>query len=334
MTERTTPTLSKTPNKYGKYEIRWSELHGDTWRSKSKTTGTGDKTLAEQALAAFLVGGDVLVEPTVSECIDFYVNKKSVPNGSDARDISTLKASDAALGDVKALSLSDIHIAGYTHQRLATVSASTVRRELVALQAVMNFNSKKGRIPNSPTYDFDKPEESAPRDMWITELEEKQILGTMKRQSTHLQAFIQLALTYGVRKGAIMDLSFGPQIDFQNRKIDFNRPGARITRKRRPVVPMTDAVKATLAQIYLSCGEGQKVIPRNIMTEYKAFMAGLGLEHVTPHILKHSAVTLMLRGGASMEAVSKLTATDMRTLRKVYRHHSDDELLETALRRR
>jgi hypothetical protein len=51
--------------------------------------------------------------------------------------------------------------------------------------------------------------------------------------------FERLALTYGARRGAIMDLMFGPQVNFIAGSIDFNVPGKRPSRKRRPTVPMT-----------------------------------------------------------------------------------------------
>jgi hypothetical protein len=41
-----------------------------------------------------------------------------------------------------------------------------------------------------------------------------------------------------------------------------------------------------------------------------------------------------MRAGVAVDRVSRLTATDPRTIHRVYRHHGDEELLEAAARRR
>lgn len=48
--------------------------------------------------------------------------------------------------------------------------------------------------------------------------------------------------------------------------------------------------------------------------------AGLGAD-VTPHVLKHTGTTWLLRDGVDLWDVSGLTSTSMKTLETVYAHH-------------
>lgn len=51
--------------------------------------------------------------------------------------------------------------------------------------------------------------------------------------------------------------------------------------------------------------------------------AGLGAD-VTPHVLKHSCATMLLRDGVDLWDVSGLTSTSTKTLESVYGHHSPE----------
>jgi len=129
----------------------------------------------------------------------------------------------------------------------------------------------------------------------------------------------------------MMDLTWD-QVNFVANSIDFNVPGRAAVRKRRPVVPMTATVRELLTW-HREKG-GRHVLARNTPRQFDAAMKQIGYEWVTPHVLKHTAITLMLRAGVAPGDVSKLTATDLRTIYKTYRHHTDQELLEIAERRK
>jgi integrase len=89
-----------------------------------------------------------------------------------------------------------------------------------------------------------------------------------------------------VRRWARLDLSQGPQAAVIRYK------GRPITRQQRGWVAVVKA-------------------------------AGLGTD-VTPHLLKHSATTWLLRAGVSLWDISQLTSTSMKTLEAVYGHHSPE----------
>ena len=245
-----------------------------------------------------------------------------------------------AFGDRMGHDITHNDIDAYTEVRMAgageitAVSSSTVRRELVALQAVLNYGSKRGMVQGEKIFRFQKPAEGKPRDLWLTEEQETEVLNHMNNASVSVRLFTKLALTYASRKGALMDLKFGDQVNFITGVIDFQDPNKAPNRKRRTSVPITTDIRGDLeAQFEQRKGQG-RVLDYDTPYRYKLFMKSIKYEWCTPHVLKHSAITLMLRAGVKLEDVAKLTATDERTLLRVYRHHSHDELLTIAGARR
>lgn len=337
---RAPPKLSDKTNEHGHYEIRWSELYGKRWRSKRRSTGTGDYSEAVQELARFLTvrEADDSKSLTVRQVFDRYIRYHSTPRGNEVTDRRCLRVPLVAFGDWTAAGIKDQDVEFYIRRRMSgaygekPVVASTVRREIVALQAMLNYGCKKGMVPKD-RFALPKPSDGEPRQAWISEQDQTVIVEKMNGAPLDVRLFFRLALTYGVRKGAIMDLRFGPQVDFIGGSIDFHVPGARVTRKRRPAVPMTASVRADLEEMFSSKKRGETVCDKATPDRYRRFMEDIGYGWVTPHVLKHSAITLMLRDGVEPGDVARLTATDLRTIYRVYRHHTHEELRSIAERR-
>jgi integrase len=275
---------------------------------------------------------------TLRDIFDHYLEFHSMPRGNGRTDETLLRSVMDEFGGRGVSMVTDATVSAYTKKRLAgyrgrpPVKPSTVRREIGALQAVLNYGVRKGLIEGN--FNFQKPNDGPPRDRWINEAQEREILSHLSDAPLTVRIFLRLGLTYGARKGAIMDLHFGPQVNFITNTIDFNVPGARKTRKRRPVVPMTADVRGDMEEMFHVKRHGARICAWETPYLFKRFMGSIGYGWVTPHVLKHSAITLMLRGGARVEDVSALTNTDIRTIQSVYRHHSAGELLAIAEKRR
>ncbi len=272
---------------------------------------------------------------TVQKIFDRYLKEHSLPRGNERIDRSVMRAPLLAFGN--RFHPTPRGIEEYTKARAAgkhgikPAAPATIRRELTALQAVLNWGSRNGMIKGEPVFRFTKPVGANPRTLWVTENDQEIILGKLPDAPLGVQIFVKLGLTYGVRLGAIMDLRFNPdQIDFEARSIDFYNPQRRATRKRRPVVPMTASIEQLLAWRRLKLGGGATGAPVCEFTthpyKYQKFMQSIGYGWVSAHVLKHSAITLMLRAGVSPLDVARVTATDLTTIYKTYRHHTVDEL--------
>lgn len=328
------PHLTEKPNKGGFYEIRWTE----DGRYRSRSTRARDRAGAEAAFVRFLAetrhqrADDRL---TVAEAVDAYLRHHADPRGAHSSE-SNLRPILRAFGGAFAARMHDANLGDYTLKRLSQkVKPQTVRREITALQAVLNWCSKRGMIPGRPVFRLERP--STPdrvRDVWLTEDDERKILDALPGAPLNVRVFTRLALTYGARRGAIMELKTGPQIDFRAGTVNFNVPGRLPSRKRRPHAPMTEAVRRDLMEICAGKAEGERIMPHTTPDDFGKWMTLIGYGWVTPHVLKHSAITLMLRGGARLEDVAAATNTSLQTIMKVYRHHSADEMLAVLERRR
>lgn len=339
---RTFPHLAEDLNEFGYFEIRWTEVEDGKHRTRRKSTRTGDRADAEKQLAAFLVLRDTSRregERTLKQVFDIYLRLHSIPQGNDRTDCFVMTSPLAAFGDWPATGIKDSDIEAYTLRRQkgaysskkVKAAPSTIRREIVALQAVLNFASRKELIPGKPVFRFPKPSDGQGRVIWMTEEQQAEVM-KLANESAPLtvRLFLRMALTYGVRKGAMMDLAFGDQVNFLTNTIDFNKPGKRVTRKRRSVVPMTKTIRADLELMLQTKKRGDRVLDYTAPYQYEKFMASIGYEWVNIHALKHTAITLMLRQGVEDMDVARLTSTDLRTIARVYRHHGQDELTRIA----
>jgi len=318
---RTFPTLSKKPNAHGYFEIRWSEFDGRKWRSKRRSTKTGDRTKAEAALARMLTLRDADADdiPTLAYTAEVYWRQHSRAKRTEKSDQQNLRAVLGAFGDWPITLIKQADVDGYTRKRLKSVKPGTARREITALQAVMNWASKKGMIPGRPMFRFDKPSEQyQPRDVWLLEHQEQEVLAAIADAPLSVRLFVHMGLTYGVRKGAMMDLTW-QQVNFITNSIDFNKPNRAPVRKRRPVVAMTRTIRGEMEEGCQGKAPNDFVLDRGTPYHFRKWMERIGYEWVTPHVLKHSAITLMLRQGMRPEGT--------------YRHHTLDELQTLAERR-
>lgn len=324
----------------GIYKAHYSVIQSG--RKTHKVTSLRTSIRSEAEVRAHELSSGIKPEVkamTVAQALSAYIDQHLAPRRQD-QNVSGF-AQHAIATHFKGIKVAEVtndmaedfaaaRIAGRIG-KLSPVAPQTVRKELVTLQAALNFVVKKGLVRGCGSFQLPKPPDSEPRDLWMTEQQEAVMLAALPDQSIDMQVFVRLALSYGARRQAIIDLTW-EQIDFDRGVIDFNRPGARKTRKRRAKVPMTKAVREVL-DLKSKDITGRNVIDRNTPLHFKKFADGLGLGWVTPHVLKHTAVTLMLRAGVPVSNVSALTATDIRTIQKTYRHHCSEELCAAAERR-
>jgi integrase len=112
-------------------------------------------------------------------------------------------------------------------------------------------------------------------------------------------------------------------------------PGEVETKKRRPHAPINFALLRAL-RAERKKNKGKNVIAyqgRSIGLIRKSFLKvvrELGLKGVSPHTLKHTAITWMLQDRLTPWQVSGITATSVATILRVYGHHVQDDLREAV----
>lgn len=102
--------------------------------------------------------------------------------------------------------------------------------------------------------------------------------------------------------------------------------GERATNKRRTPTPIPRQLLAHLkrwkAQGCMWAVEYQGARVGDVKRAFSRAATDAGLPDVTPHTLKHTAITWTLQNGATIWDTAGFFATSADTIEKTYRHHS------------
>ena len=233
------------------------------------------------------------------------------------------------------------------------VSAAGARRELEDLRAAINHHRKEGLC--SEVVGVALPDKGEPRDAWLTRYQAARLLwaawrakqvmrGTHTKRDVgrHLARFILTGLYTGTRHAAICGAAFQPAIGRGHVDLDrgvFHRraQGARETKKRQPPVRLPDRLLAHLRRWHRLGIAKHAVVEWNgqpIRSVRKAFASAVmrsGIEqHVTPHILRHTAATWAMQNGGDLWQIAGFLGMTVEILERVYGHHHPDFQREAA----
>lgn len=127
-----------------------------------------------------------------------------------------------------------------------------------------------------------------------------------------------------------------PQVDLKAGLIDFDIAGRTRTKKRRGRVRIPTRLLPHLRRArkrgtdlgYVLQINGEPI--KNIKKGFAAACARAGLEDVTPHVLRHTAATWLMRRGVPIWEAAGFLAMRPETLQRVYGHHDSDYMREAA----
>ena len=199
----------------------------------------------------------------------------------------------------------------------------THRRELALLVAAFNRAVRYRKITGTDVPYIELPDASVPRDRWLTH---KELERLFKAAPPRCYMFVMLAYYTASRKTAIETLTWS-QVDLAAGTITLDKPGARQTKKRRPVVPISPKLLPLLQKAF-EAKTTEYVLgqPGKIRTAFTNACVRAGLENVTPHTLRHTRATHLLQGGIDPWAVAGLLGDTVDTVLRVYGHHCPDHL--------
>jgi integrase len=305
------------------------------------STGETDRAAAERFLADYrgaaerpAAGSTV----TVSEVLARYLaDRKALKKPGADRLEWAHKQLNRHLADT----LPDLVDArAYKDARLAEgVAVSTARTELQALRAAFRWAAappRPGPTPRQPLLSAAPPVElpprGQPRDRWLTRDEAARLVAACKHR--HVKLFVLLGLHTAARREAILALTWD-RVDLERRQIDFREPGRAATAKRRAVVPINDTLLAALRETNdrrsgsaVVEWAGGRVASVRHGVQSAAKLAGVA--GVTPHVLRHTAVTWMMQSGVDIWQVAGMAKMTVEVLQEVYGHHHPDFLADAA----
>jgi integrase len=218
----------------------------------------------------------------------------------------------------------------YAGQRKASVA--TVRYELSMLSVAMRWAAKPERrhIEAAPDIWRPEPPDRKVRHLTVRQFE-KWFAGV---KAPHARLYVELGLATMARPTAILQLTWG-QVDWDRGEIDLNPPGRRQTRKKRPVVALSDQTMEMLRAAY-EARQIDHIIERGgkpIASMKKAFQAAserTGI-HVTPYTLRHTGAVWAAESSVSMARLAQFMGhDDSATTEKHYARFSPENLRGVA----
>lgn len=211
---------------------------------------------------------------------------------------------------------------GKTLTRTHSAGSATVRRELGVLQAALNHAHREGLLVHEIKVTLPAPGVS--RDRWLTRSEAARLVWCA---APHIRRFILLSLYTGRRASAVLDLTWH-RIDLGQGVIRFRAEGEAETNKRRGRVRIPRQLAGHLRR-WRDQSKATHVVTfrRERVGSVKRGIARAaeraGLSGVTPHVLKHTAITwAIMDGRLSIEGAAEFFDTSPETIRKHYWHHS------------
>jgi integrase len=329
----------------------WTIIDGKAER------GTGcretDLAGAERALARYIAGkyqprraADSLDRILIADVVHVYL-KERAPQTMEPGFVAATAGpildwwGGKTLADVRGQSCRD-YVEWRMRQRIRNrkgdrrISEATARHDLKTLRAAIRYyHSEYGPLPSEPKVTM--PPAPPARERWLTKAEAARLVRAAKRLGhDHVVRFVLIALHTASRSGAILGLRWaaskdGGWIDVERGLIYRRAEGKRETKKRQPPARIPARLVFWLrrwreqdrargiAYVVNYDGVGVGKLRRSWATARKA--AGLGKE-VTPHTLRHTAVTWQMQAGVSAWEVAGWAGMTVETVDKTYGHHS------------
>jgi len=216
------------------------------------------------------------------------------------------------------------------------VSESTARHDLKTLRAaIYYYNGEYGPLPSLPKVTM--PEQAPAKERWLTRQEAARFVKAAYRLgSWHVLRFLLIGLYTATRKGALLSLRWLPStnggwIDIEHGLIYRSARGEAQTKKRKPPVRIPAKLLPWLKRwkaederhgwthVIHWDGVGIDQMRRSFGTVRKA--AGLGPD-VTPHTLRHTAITWQLQAGVDHWTVAGWAGLTVEMIDRVYGHHA------------
>lgn len=317
----------------GKYRLRFFQGEGcAVWYEGGKRRryrlGAVEEIQARAALDAFARRRDQLTRTgreTVADLWSMYFADRE----KDGKQMDNFRYSWLALeprfGKVPPSVVDSDMCRAYARERIeAGKSAGTIWTELLRLRSCLNWASKNHKtdakwvvwVPSKPKVNK----------RVLTTDEAHRLLDACS--TPHIKLFVIVALSTGGREAAICELRWS-QVNFAESWIDLKtglagNPLQKVVRKGRARVHMNDWCRAALSEAKEGAETdyvieyGGKPIARPGAAFNKA-AARAGLADVTPHTLRHTALSWMEEDGVPFQVISRFAShAQESTTRNIY----------------
>ncbi len=318
--------------------IRWY----DRGEKRERSTGMERRVDAEKHLVKFIQsqaprpsGARDPDEVTVATVLSIYGNEHAPHVADPVRIANCIAALLPFWGDRLASAIKAETCRRYAKDRGR--ADGTTRRELGCLSAAGGYCVKEGYLTAFPP--VWSPPVAPPKSRWLTRGEAAALLWEARREPQtrfYLPLYIIISLYTGARTQAVLSLRWtqsttGGWVDLERERIDFSPMGRSQTKKRRSVVPIPRRLMTFLllarrraTSDYVVAFDGKRL--GSIKKGFATALRRAGLDDVTPHTLRHTAITWQVQKGVPLWEVGGFVGASQETIERVYGHHGPDYL--------
>lgn len=252
-----------------------------------------------------------------------------------------------ALGSHRLDKITEFAIKGYSKKRAGDgASIATVNRELATLSHLFKRATKWKWLKAEDCPPIEKSAEPQ-KQITILSAEERDALlrAAIADQDQQAWLFVAIGLNAAMRHSEILRIRFD-QIDFANRRIYV--PNAKAGQRVQPITPsLADMLAKERDQREDAEGWIFPATKSNSNTPHRQAMskqferivrrARLNPKKVTPHVMRHTAITQLVQGGADLPTIQKISGHKTLVALMRYVHiagaHIDDAIaaIDTAL---
>lgn len=329
--------------------------------------GKGEDQAAERALAEFIRSKyqparqqRSLEAIPIADVISVYLDDRSPPEERAAQKLAERCGRLLDFwGDKSLAEITGANCREYAKKR---GNAGGARRDLEDLRAAVGYHKKEGFHREDVSVTL--PARGDARTRWLTREEAAKLLWsawrarekqgrergnkdadrlpTKRKTLQHVARFILIGLYTGSRAGAIATASWergtGKSfIDLEAGIFYRHASGKRQTNKRQPPVPLPSRLLAHMRRwkskriSATHVVEWQGLPVQSVKTGFSSAVekAKLG-DDVTPHTLRHTAVTWLMQAGASFFETGGFVGMSPQMIERVYGHHHPEHLRGAA----
>lgn len=212
--------------------------------------------------------------------------------------------------------LTKLDIQAYQQKQVETrgkVSVS-INKEVICVSTMLKYGSDNKLIPETrmPEYEKLKPRDSLPKVIPI-----EVIKTLLEKSSPRYATMFAMMYFHGLRIDELCNLRWD---GITNNNIKVVGKG-----DKERVIPVTEATVRMLAglpksseYVYTSGKTGTKLSDRTIRGRLTRICKRIGIQHVTPHMFRHSFATHMLDNGVDIRTIQSLLGHQRVSTTEVY----------------
>ena len=242
-------------------------------------------------------------------------------------------------GTVRLDKISEFAVKGYRKARKdAKAADATINRELATLSHLLRSAARWGWIKRDDLPAIDKAREGQGRIIALSIPQCRSLMASaIADQDTDVWLFVAIGLGTGMRHDEIVSIRW-PEIDFARRRIFV--PLAKAGSREQPIpAELAATLEAERKQVADPDGWVFPAKNKSSKTGHRGYMAesfrravvaaGLDPSKVTPHVMRHTAVTRLVRAGADIPTIMKISGH--KTVAMVLRYsHVDAAHIDAA----